>query len=47
MPDVTVLSPAVVVPADRLTLGANDARRAGGAAPLTQGNYCANCMAEE
>ena len=28
MPDVSVVTPAAVVPADRLTLGATDARRA-------------------
>ena len=47
MPDVTVAAPAVAVPADRLTLGATDARCAGAAAPHQQGNYCATCTAEE
>jgi hypothetical protein len=52
MPDVSVVTPAAVVPADRLTLGATDAR---GACflPLTCSRLCVcacylpGCMAEE
>ena len=48
MPDVTVVSPAAVVPADRLTLGSCDARL-----DLTVGESAYHpcwfplCMAEE
>jgi hypothetical protein len=46
MPDVTVVTPAAVVPADRLTLGAVDAR-----ASLCNSGLgwqgCFVCMAEE
>jgi len=46
MPDLTVVTPAAVVPADRLTLGSCDARVDNGLAPnsLLLPGYC---MAEE
>jgi len=50
MPDVTVVSPAAVVPADRLTLGSCDARVDNGLAHnSTQpcGGYAVTCMVEE
>jgi len=50
MPDLTVVSPAAVVPADRLTLGSCDARVDNGLAPNTPGNMVVcgcMCMAEE
>ena len=50
MPDVTVVSPAAVVPADRLTLGSCDARVDNGLAPNMPRDFAAgllNCMAEE
>ena len=53
MPDLSVVAPAAVVPADRLALGATDARSSLlGALPLAGGTalYCtANqvCMADE
>ncbi len=48
MPDVIVVSPAAVVPADRLTLGATDARGLSTVSTVsaTQG-YACFCMAEE
>jgi hypothetical protein len=52
MPDLTVVSPSAVVPADRLTLGATDARACPHPHPTTASlpgmclPYCA-CMAEE
>ena len=49
MPDLTVVTPAAVVPADRLTLGSCDARvDSEQAQPLTA-SYCffPMCMAEE
>ena len=53
MPDVTVVAPAAVVPADRLTLGSCDARVDDGRAPnVTQSSHLCKlldgyCMAEE
>ena len=50
MPDVTVVSPAAVVPADRLTLGSCDARvDSEQAQPLAVGYCCVGIcsMAEE
>jgi hypothetical protein len=52
MPDVSVVTPAAVVPADRLTLGATDARAwpQHAALPAYSCNYAnspAACMAEE
>ena len=45
MPDVKVVSPAAVVPADRLTLGSCDARVDGEPAGIVM-PFC-GCMAEE
>ena len=49
MPETTVVSPAAVVPADRLTLGSCDARVDGGRVATTccHSLGCASCMAEE
>ena len=49
MPDLNVVSPAAVVPADRLTLGSCDARVDSGLVPpsLVPGGVGAYCMAEE
>ena len=48
MPDVTVVSPAAVVPADRLTLGSCDARVDGEPAGVLPCGPCVcGCMAEE
>ena len=47
MPQALLTTPPSIMPADRLTLGATDARCAGAAAPHQQGNYCATCIAEE
>lgn len=47
MPQAPLTTPPAILPADRLTLGATDARCAGAAAPHQQGNYCATCTAEE
>ena len=51
MPETTVVSPAAVVPADRLTLGSCDARVDNGLVPNPLGNFgpyvgCV-CMAED
>lgn len=53
MPETVVVTPAAVVPADRLTLGTTDAR----SCPSTPSSYCGgdlfvacatcSCMAEE
>ena len=49
MPETTVVAPAAVVPADRLTLAATDARdvepRVAPSSPM--GYPCWHCMAEE
>jgi len=47
MPDVTVVTPAAVVPADRLTLGSCDARSDGQVAQQLLNCSPAVCMAEE
>ena len=50
MPETTVVTPAAVVPADRLTLGSCDARAYEGGAPLWGLAGVWNvwiCMAEE
>ena len=51
MPDLTVVTPAAVVPADRLTLGSCDARvdsvLAPTVGPLSIFTYFVMCMAEE
>jgi hypothetical protein len=54
MPDLTVVSPSAVVPADRLTLGATDARAcphltlpAAPACSLCVPSCSCVCMAEE
>ena len=52
MPDLTVVSPAAAVPADRLTMGATDARGSGDCLPVSPSNNAAFfiaslCMAEE
>lgn len=49
MPDATAVTPAVVVPEDRLTLGATDARCAvTWSLGCTNGGGClCPCMAEE
>ena len=47
MPDVTVVSPAAVVPADRLTLGSCDARVDGEPAYKSSQGITLICMAEE
>jgi hypothetical protein len=51
MPDLTVVSPSAVVPADRLTLGATDARACPHLTPPvpTPSSWplTAACMAEE
>ena len=49
MPDVKVVSPAAVVPADRLTLGSCDARVDSGAdaVPALPCSCSGYCMAEE
>jgi len=50
MPDVSVVTPAAVVPADRLTLSSCDARLDSGARCSTspfQSSYSGYCMAEE
>lgn len=49
MPDVTVVIPTAAVPADRLTLGATDARVSGSTTVSNAGSCYAgvSCMAEE
>lgn len=47
MPDVIVVCPAAVVPADRLTLGATDARVGSSAQPFGGTCQYCTCMAEE
>ena len=49
MPDLTVVTPAAVVPADRLTLGSCDARVDNGLPSNAPGNFMMPtfCMAEE
>ena len=48
MPDVKVVSPAAVVPADRLTLGSSDARvDSEPSIPMKCTGYIGPCMAEE
>ena len=50
MPETTVVSPATVVPADRLTLGSCDARVDNGLEPNAPGAcqcLACLCMAEE
>jgi hypothetical protein len=47
MPDVSVVTPAAVVPADRLTLGATDARGVLSFPSAFIGCAFAACMAEE
>ena len=47
MPDVTVVSPAAVVPVDRLTLGSCDARVDSEPAYKTSQGITLICMAEE
>ena len=47
MPETTVVSPAAVVPADRLTLGSCDARVDNGLAPNVPGMCQCGCFADE
>ena len=48
MPEVTVVSPAAAVPADRLTLGATDARHYVSAQFMCcDSSLIVTCMAEE
>lgn len=50
MPEIAVVTPAAVVPADRLTLGSCDARLDSGLAPTTPQGFATMffaCMAEE
>ena len=49
MPDLTVVSPAAVVPADRLALGATDARVSCSTTVSNVGSCYAgvSCMADE